>query len=98
MLYIAPKNTTIYQTCLEFFCAFSRLFDDFIDHSYYDNEFPVRNRITKMYQILDPVMKRDILEEAVVKYADRLENNAKYFQSDTFTDLINNSIIKKLFN
>jgi len=73
------------------------VFDDMIDHSYYENIVDYRDKIKRMYTMLNPIVNREKLTEMTEKCKQRFAKNTEYIHSKKFLDKILNPIEEKLY-
>lgn len=58
------------------------LFDDIIDHNYYDKETDWQKRILKIHKVIDDLMLQDLLEINIKTKSRREENARKFFAKE----------------
>lgn len=73
------------------------VFDDVIDHSYYDNEMDWQCRIDRMHEILDDLVHQDLDAVYQDTYSQR-KINQENFQSGIFDSIYTSSIQKRIFS
>jgi hypothetical protein len=74
-----------------------QVFDDVIDHSYYDNEMDWQSRIDRMHEILDDLMNQDLDAVYRATYQQR-KMNQENFQSGMFDSIYSSCIKHKIFS
>jgi hypothetical protein len=73
------------------------VFDDLLDHEYYDNTLDMRERIKRMYTMLTPIVNRATLEVATYRYAGRFKKNTEYMHGEKLTEKILTPINEKIY-
>ena len=73
------------------------VFDNVIDHAYYDNEMDWQSRIDRMHEILDDLMNQDLDAVYRATYQQR-KINQENFQSGMFDCIYSSSIQQKIFS
>jgi hypothetical protein len=74
-----------------------QVFDDVIDHSYYDNEMDWQSRIDRMHEILDDLVSQDLDAVYWATYQQR-KMNQENFQSGMFDSIYSSCIKHKIFS
>jgi len=73
------------------------VFDDVIDHAYYDDEMDWQSRINRMHEILDDLMHQDLDAVYQTTYQQR-KINQENFQSGMFDADYSSSIQQRIFS